>query len=68
MHSHATTVDELRAEGMYRFVTPDEIVAQAKAAGPEFSFNLLPKCGGMPIDLAWQSLQLYEDKVLPQLS
>ncbi len=68
VHSHATTVEELRAEGMYRFVTPDEIVAQAKAAGPEFSFNLHPMCGGMPIDLAWQSLQLYEDKVLPQLS
>ena len=68
VHSHATTVEELRAEGMYRFVTPDEIVAQAKATGPEFSFNLHPMCGGMPIDKAWESLQLYEDKVLPQLS
>jgi alkanesulfonate monooxygenase SsuD/methylene tetrahydromethanopterin reductase-like flavin-dependent oxidoreductase (luciferase family) len=68
VHSHATTVEELRAEGMYRFVTPDELVAQAKAAGPEFSVNLHPLCGGMPIDKAWESLQLYEDKVLPQLS
>ena len=43
-------------------------LAQAKATGPEFSFNLHPMCGGMPIDKAWESLQLYEDKVLPQLS
>ena len=68
VHSHAASVDELRAEGMYRFVTPDEIVAEAKAAGAAYSFNLHPMCGGMPIDKAWESLQLYEDKVLPRLS
>lgn len=67
VHSGAKTVDELRAEGMYRFVTPAEIIAQAKAGGDAFSFNFHPLCGGMPIDKAWESLQLYEDKVLPNL-
>jgi alkanesulfonate monooxygenase SsuD/methylene tetrahydromethanopterin reductase-like flavin-dependent oxidoreductase (luciferase family) len=67
VHSHATTVDELRAEGIYRIVTPDEIVAEAKAAGEQFSFNLHPLCGGMPIDRGWEFLQIYADKVKPQL-
>ena len=68
VHSHATTVEELRAEGMYRFVTPDEIIAEAKAAGDAYSFNLHPLCGGMPIDKGWEMLQLYADKVVPALS
>ena len=68
VHSHASSVEELRAEGMYRFVTPDEVVAEAKAAGDAYSFNLHPLCGGMPIDKGWEMLQLYADKVLPALS
>ena len=32
VHSHATTVDELRAEGIYEVLTPDECVARADDA------------------------------------
>jgi hypothetical protein len=28
---------------------------------------LHPLCGGMPIDLAWESLHLFENEVLPAL-
>jgi alkanesulfonate monooxygenase SsuD/methylene tetrahydromethanopterin reductase-like flavin-dependent oxidoreductase (luciferase family) len=67
VHTVAQTVDELRANGMYRFLTPDEAVAAARAAGDSFEFHLHPLCGGMPIDAAWEMLQLYADHVLPRL-
>lgn len=61
--STATTVDELRAEGVYRIVTPDECVA----LGAE-SLVLHPLCGGMPVDEGWRSLQLMCEQVLPRLT
>lgn len=67
VHSHATTPEELRAEGIYRIITPDEAIKLAKEGGPEFAFALHPLCGGMPIDRGWEFLQLFVDKVLPAL-
>lgn len=67
VHSYATSVDELRAEGIYRIVTPDEAIAAAKEGGAGFSFAMHPLIGGMPIDRAWEFLQLYVDKVVPAL-
>ena len=60
-------VDELRAEGIYQILTPDECVAEAKTAGDGASFNLHPLCGGMPIDEGWDSVHLHVDKVLPNV-
>ncbi|WP_019889768.1 LLM class flavin-dependent oxidoreductase [Streptomyces purpureus] len=62
VRSAATTVAELRAEGVYRVVTPDECVA----LGAE-SLVLHPLCGGMPVDEAWRSLHLLAENVLPRL-
>jgi alkanesulfonate monooxygenase SsuD/methylene tetrahydromethanopterin reductase-like flavin-dependent oxidoreductase (luciferase family) len=57
-------VDALRAAGQYRVLSPDEFVAEMKAA--PFPFVLFhPLCGGMPPDLAWSSLRLFEHDVLP---
>ena len=57
-------VDELRAGGQYRVLTPEQFVEELRAA--PFPFALLhPLCGGMPIDLAWSSLRLFEHEVLP---
>lgn len=54
----------LRASGQYRVVTPAQFVEEQKAAA--FPFALFhPMCGGMPVDLAWSSLRLFEDEVLP---
>lgn len=65
VHSHATTVEELRAEGIYRFLTPDEAVALATEAG---SAVIHPLVGGMPLDEAWASVELFADRVLPALN
>jgi alkanesulfonate monooxygenase SsuD/methylene tetrahydromethanopterin reductase-like flavin-dependent oxidoreductase (luciferase family) len=59
--------DELRATGQYQVMTPGELVAEQKAS--DFPFVLLhPLCGGMPIELAWSSLHLFERQVLPALT
>jgi alkanesulfonate monooxygenase SsuD/methylene tetrahydromethanopterin reductase-like flavin-dependent oxidoreductase (luciferase family) len=67
VHSHAATVEDLRAEGIYQILTPDECVARAEAQGEAAAFNLHPLCGGIPVARAWESVQLYVDKVLPRL-
>ena len=68
VHSHAADVDALRAEGIYRVVTPSELVDELTAAGPAAAVNLHPLVGGMPIDAAWESTRLYFDEVLPKVS
>ena len=67
VHSHARTVEELRAEGIYEVLTPDECVARAIEAGEAGGFALHPLVGGMPIDKGWESLTLYVEQVLPRL-
>ncbi|MFF1477816.1 LLM class flavin-dependent oxidoreductase [Streptomyces sp. NPDC058301] len=62
VRSAAATVEELRAEGVYRIVTP----AECAALGAE-SLVLHPLCGGMPLEEGWRSLRLFTDDVLPRL-
>ncbi|KOG30273.1 MULTISPECIES: LLM class flavin-dependent oxidoreductase [Streptomyces] len=62
VRSSATTVAELRAEGVYRVVTPEECLA----LGLE-SVVLHPLCGGMPVEEGWRSLRLFCDDVVPGL-
>jgi alkanesulfonate monooxygenase SsuD/methylene tetrahydromethanopterin reductase-like flavin-dependent oxidoreductase (luciferase family) len=56
--------DELRSTGQYRVVTPEQYVEELKAAPFPFAF-FHPMCGGMPVELAWSSLSLFEHEVLP---
>lgn len=68
MHSHAQSPEDLRAEGIYRILSPEECVAIAAEKGAGAAFGHHPLCGGMPIDRGWESLQLYVDKVLPNVT
>jgi alkanesulfonate monooxygenase SsuD/methylene tetrahydromethanopterin reductase-like flavin-dependent oxidoreductase (luciferase family) len=68
VHSHAGTVDALRAEGIYEVLTPDQCVARATEAGDAATFALHPLVGGMPIDKGWECLNLYVEQVLPRLA
>jgi alkanesulfonate monooxygenase SsuD/methylene tetrahydromethanopterin reductase-like flavin-dependent oxidoreductase (luciferase family) len=56
--------DELRATGQYRVLTPQQLVEEQKGAPFPFAF-FHPMCGGIPPKLAWSSLRLFEDEVLP---
>jgi alkanesulfonate monooxygenase SsuD/methylene tetrahydromethanopterin reductase-like flavin-dependent oxidoreductase (luciferase family) len=63
--SHAGSVEELREEdGNYRIVTPDEAVELVRANG---YLSLQPLCGGLAPDLAWKSLHLIVERVLPRV-
>ena len=65
VHSHATNADELRAEGIYQFLSPEQAIERTRETG---ALSLHPLVGGMPIDSAWQSLELTVDKVLPAVA
>jgi alkanesulfonate monooxygenase SsuD/methylene tetrahydromethanopterin reductase-like flavin-dependent oxidoreductase (luciferase family) len=56
--------DELRATGQYRVLTPEQFVEEQKGSPFPYAF-LHPMCGGMPLELAWSSLRLFENEVLP---
>ncbi|MEU1163033.1 LLM class flavin-dependent oxidoreductase [Streptomyces sp. NPDC090075] len=62
VRSTATTVPELRAEGVYRILTPEQCVT----AGLD-NLVLHPLAGGMPVDEGWRSLRLFAETVLPAL-
>ncbi|WP_428952062.1 LLM class flavin-dependent oxidoreductase [Streptomyces sp. cg35] len=60
--SAASSVEELRAEGVYRILTPDECLTQGLD-----NYVLHPLSGGMPLDEGRRSLQLFCENVLPRL-
>jgi alkanesulfonate monooxygenase SsuD/methylene tetrahydromethanopterin reductase-like flavin-dependent oxidoreductase (luciferase family) len=60
----ADDLEGVKASGVYRVVTPDECVDLANELG---SVLLHPLMGGMPIELGWESLELFESKVLPRI-
>jgi alkanesulfonate monooxygenase SsuD/methylene tetrahydromethanopterin reductase-like flavin-dependent oxidoreductase (luciferase family) len=64
VHSHATTAEELRAEGIYEIMSPGEILARSAEQGDNAMFCLHPLCGGMPLDAAWSCMHLYLEQVL----
>ena len=59
--------EALRASGQYPVLTPDEAIAAARALGPGGAIMLHPLMGGMDPELSWESLALFESKVLPAL-
>lgn len=60
--SFATTAQELREEGKYAILSPQEAADKISSKG---SLNLSPLCGGVPIAAGWESLELYANKVVP---
>ena len=56
--------DALRASGSYAVLTPDECAAHLRATG---ALRLHPLMGGLPPELAWESLELFLTEVQPHL-
>lgn len=61
-------LDELRATGQYRVLTPEQLVAELKAGGAFASATLHPMMGGIPPAVAWESLRLIESEVIPAVT
>jgi len=66
--SHAETIEELRAEGIYRILSPEQAIDACTAAGEWSTMVLHPLCGGIPVDRGWDTVNLYVNKVLPALA
>jgi alkanesulfonate monooxygenase SsuD/methylene tetrahydromethanopterin reductase-like flavin-dependent oxidoreductase (luciferase family) len=65
--TRALTADQLRAEGVYCCLTPEQCVAAAAEEGPMGTLLLHPMCGGMPVEAGWESLRLFTDQVMPRI-
>ncbi|MEU0675044.1 LLM class flavin-dependent oxidoreductase [Streptomyces sp. NPDC006172] len=62
VRSRATSVEELRAEGVYRVLTPEQCAAEGLD-----NLVLHPLVGGMPPEEGWRSLRLFAERALPAL-
>ncbi|WP_243774305.1 LLM class flavin-dependent oxidoreductase [Actinomadura barringtoniae] len=66
-YAAATDIDQLRATGSHRILTPDQYVAELRAMGELAMAIVHPMAGGIPPERAWQMLHLLEDRVLTQV-
>jgi len=66
-HTNAASVAALRDDGRYRILTPEECLAEIERLGERGELHFSPLVGGVPPTLGWQSLKLFEEKVLPYL-
>jgi alkanesulfonate monooxygenase SsuD/methylene tetrahydromethanopterin reductase-like flavin-dependent oxidoreductase (luciferase family) len=62
--SFASNIEELKSEGKYRILTPGQALQTIQETG---SLHLAPLAGGVPIDIGWRSLRLFEEMVQPYL-
>lgn len=58
----ATTIEELKAGSLFEIMTPDVAVAAFREGRLALFY---PLCGGIPPELAWESLECLEHAVLP---
>lgn len=58
------TIEDLKAAKRYEILTPDECVERIRTAGPDFTPCVHPLCGGIPVERAWQGLELFVTRVL----
>jgi alkanesulfonate monooxygenase SsuD/methylene tetrahydromethanopterin reductase-like flavin-dependent oxidoreductase (luciferase family) len=62
--SFADNIDELKTEGKYRVLTPEQALLKIQET---VSLHLAPLTGGVSIDCGWKSLRLFEDRVQPYI-
>ncbi len=63
----SSSVEEMRAAGVYVVLTADQLVEQCRA-GDIRLVTSHPACGGLPAEPSWESLRLVCETVLPALS
>lgn len=66
--SPALTVEDLKRDPAYQVVTPDHCLEMAARWHPNGALLLHPMMAGLPPELGWSSLELFERAVLPRLA
>jgi len=64
VHVHADSIEGVRDSGVYQILTPEQTLAHVAASG---TMLLHPLVGGLPPDVGWASLELFDAKVRPHL-
>ncbi|MEM1113157.1 MAG: LLM class flavin-dependent oxidoreductase [Pseudomonadota bacterium] len=60
------SVAELRAQGRYEIITPEECLSRHRSRS-DFFATIHPLIGGIPLKRGWRCLELYTEKVLAPL-
>ncbi|MBM3673954.1 MAG: LLM class flavin-dependent oxidoreductase [Actinobacteria bacterium] len=63
----AASVDDLKASRQIVVGTPDEVVSVAEAVPPTGTMTFNPLAGGLPPEIAWESLELFAAEVMPRI-
>ena len=66
-YKHWDSTDDLRASGAYKVYRPEDLIDAARGMISAQPLMFHPLCGGIHPDLAWQSLHLFADAVMPAL-
>ena len=64
MHVEAQSIDDMKRSAAYKVLTPEQCIELARETG---RIILHPLMGGLAPELGWQSLRLFEEKVLPKI-
>jgi alkanesulfonate monooxygenase SsuD/methylene tetrahydromethanopterin reductase-like flavin-dependent oxidoreductase (luciferase family) len=67
MYQNLESVAQLQANPIFQVVTPEQCVAFAKSLEPHGELQFQPLFGGLEPQLAWRSLKLFEQEVVPAL-
>jgi len=67
VRDRSTSVEEMRAAGVYAVFTAEELIERARSGELRF-ITTHPACGGLPTDPSWESLRLLCETVIPALA
>ncbi|MDQ2678970.1 MAG: LLM class flavin-dependent oxidoreductase [Actinomycetota bacterium] len=66
-HRPVTDDHGLRDDPEYRVLTPEQCVELLVELGPSATLPMTPMMGGVPPEIAWRSLRLLVERVVPEL-
>ena len=66
-YQHCETLEELRHSHSYKVYSPAQMIEITRGMAADEPVLFHPLCGGIHPELAWQSLHLFRDEVLPAL-
>jgi len=65
--TQATSIEELKGQGIYEILTPAECLARARSKREEYKPILHPLAGGIPLERAWDCMRLFAEQVMARL-